>query len=159
MLSASATKYALELFGDLHHFAHLCTSLHIFALGGAESIGGHWLIRLRVAGGCYQHSLGVESRGLVGWCLVVPCLNGVFWLDVAWTSSTDSAFCCSFWLDTYWALQGFFQKIQPLRSIQQGVLYETVTGAEVGLLSQKATEHQQKSLLVVSWILTETTGL
>ncbi|CAL1169723.1 unnamed protein product [Cladocopium goreaui] len=26
--------------------------------------------------------------------------------------------------------EGFFQKIQPLRSIQQGVLYETVTGAE-----------------------------
>ena len=66
VVSASATKYTLEL----------------FALGGAESIGGHWLIRLRVAGGCYQHSLGVENRGLVGWCLVVPCLNcsGLMWL-------------------------------------------------------------------------------
>jgi hypothetical protein len=55
--------------------------------------------------------------------------------------SGDSFPLCGFWLDTYWALQGFFQKIQPLRSIQQGVLYETVTGAEVGLLSQKAMEN------------------
>ena len=82
VVSASATKYTLELFGTFGHFASLCTFLHIFALGGAESIGGHWLIRLRVAGGCYQHSLGVENRGLVGWCLVVPCLNcsGLMWL-------------------------------------------------------------------------------
>ena len=71
-----------HFFGTFGHFASLCTFLHIFALGGAESIGGHWLIRLRVAGGCYQHSLGVENRGLVGWCLVVPCLNcsGLMWL-------------------------------------------------------------------------------
>ena len=82
--------------------------------GGSQSTGGHGLLRLWVAGGLRRRSKFSITKQLVSTASGTP--TSARWQRHRW--------------------QGLFQKIQPLRSIQQGVLYETVTGAEVFCLRE-----------------------
>lgn len=115
--AADATRFTGRMVGPFHSFIrhtrwfpkHWWTRAPpIVSYGRPKWFGHVWLHLIEI----FHHKKAAVSQRL------------------CWHCGTMSAR----WQRRRW--QGLFQRIQPLRSIEQGVLYETVTGAEVFCLRE-----------------------
>lgn len=173
VVSASATKYTLELFGTFWHFWALCITLHIFAHLCTRWCREHWWTLAHQIASCGRLLPAFTWCGKPGAGGLVPCrsLSQLFWLDVAWTMSIDSEFFWRSVATVFLSVAFGLIPIGPCRAFsRRSSRSEAFSRESCTRPSQELrwdfcrrkpwkTNRNLSLSQVVSWILTDMTGL